>query len=91
MVNTNKVKARIVELGFKYYEVAKALDIDATTLNLKLTNERRIYLTEVSKLCDLLQINTPEQLKEYFDLDFLILPKSHENVIQNVELDTKKR
>lgn len=73
MVKTNKVKARIVELGFTYNMVAKDLDIDQTTLSLKLSNRRRIYLDEVAKLCRILDICTPEQLKEHFNLDFLIL------------------
>ena len=73
MVRTNKVKARIVELGIQHYKVAKYLGIDPATLTLKLSNKRRIYLDEVVKLCKILDINTAEELKEYFNLDFLIL------------------
>ena len=80
MVKTNKVKGRIVELGIGYNEIAEYIGIDRTTLSLKLSNERRIYLIEVAKLCEILQINTTEQLKTYFNLDFLLLPSSHENV-----------
>lgn len=73
MVQTNKVKARIVELGFTYREVAESIGMDYTTLSLKLSNKRRIYLDEVAKLCKILQISSSDQLREYFNLDFLIL------------------
>lgn len=73
MVRTNKVKARIVELEIPHYKVAKYLGIDPATLTLKLNNKRRIYLDEVVKLCNILKINTAKELKEYFNLDFLIL------------------
>ena len=73
MVRTNKVKARIVELGIGYPKVAKYLGINSATLSLKLSNKRRIYLDEVIKLCKILKITTAEELKEYFNLDFLIL------------------
>lgn len=80
MVRTYKVKARIMELGLTFFKVAEYLDIDVATLSLKLNNKRRIYLDEVVKVCEILEINTAEQLKEYFNLDFLILSQSHENV-----------
>ena len=73
MVRTNKVKARIVELGIGYSKVAKYLGINSATLSLKLSNKRRIYLDEVVKLCKILKITSAEELKEYFNLDFLIL------------------
>jgi len=73
MVKTNKVKARIVELGYSYVRLAQDMDMDYSTLNSKLSNKRRIYLDEVANLCKLLKINTAEQLKDYFNLDFLIL------------------
>lgn len=73
MVQTNRVKAKIVERGLRYNDVAEYLDIDYATLSLKLSNKRRIYLDEVAKICTLLKITTAEELKYYFELDFLIL------------------
>lgn len=82
MVKTNKVRARIVEMGLSYNSIAKEIDIDKSTLSLKINNKRPIYLTEVVSLCKILKIDTAEELKDYFSLDFLILPKSHENVTE---------
>lgn len=73
MINTNRVKARIVERGLTYRKVAEDMGINYTTLSLKLRNKRDIYLTEVSKLCKILGIHTKEELLYYFNIDFLIL------------------
>ena len=71
MVNSRKVKARIVELGFTQDDVAENIGMDVSTFNQKINNKRRIYIDEVAKLCDYLKINTTTELQEYFGLDFL--------------------
>lgn len=78
-VNTCKVKARILELGLTQDGVAKDMNLDYSTLNLKINNKRRIYMDEVYNLCEILDIKTPTDLKEYFGLDFLNLISSREN------------
>lgn len=78
MINTNKIKARIVELGLNQDSIAKEIGIDYSTFNLKINNKRRIYMDEVVELCKLLKINTPADLKDIFELDFLFVPKSCE-------------
>ena len=71
MVKTDLLKARIVGRGLQYQDVAKALDIDYSTFNLKIGNKRRIYMDEVADLCNFLEIHTLEEFKYYFNVDFL--------------------
>ena len=78
MINTLKVKSRIVELGITQESVANYLGLDYSTLNLKINNKRRTYIDELVKLCEILQINKPDDLKIYFGLDFIILPNTCE-------------
>lgn len=65
MVNTLKLKARIMELGLIQKDVAKALNISASTVSQKINNVRPMYLKEADILADLLKINTTE-FGEYF-------------------------
>lgn len=83
MVNSLKVKARIMELGLNQEDVAKKLGIDYSTLNLKINNNRRFYFDEIGKLCEILGINTSSQLHEYFGVDFLILTESRQNATED--------
>lgn len=85
MVNSLKIKARIMELGLSQEDVANYVGVDYSTLNLKINNNRRFYVDEVAKLCEILKINTSTQLREYFGLDFLILADSREKAtVENV-------
>ena len=79
MVNTNKIKARMVELGLTQGIAAKQMGIDYSTLNQKINNKKRFFADEVGKLCKILKITTHAELKEYFGLDFLIVSSSCEN------------
>ena len=84
MVNSLKVKARIMELGLNQDDVAKELGIDYSTFNLKINNNRRFYVDEVAKLCEILDIKTSTQLSEYFGFDFLILANSRQNATEDM-------
>lgn len=64
MIDTRKVKARMVLLGLTQPDVANALGINVATFNAKLNGTRRIYLDEYIKLCEILQLNTAEERKE---------------------------
>jgi len=64
MIDTRKVKARMVMLGLTQPEVAKALNINVATFNQKLNNNRRIYLDEYYKLCNILNLHTAEEREE---------------------------
>lgn len=84
MVNTRKVKARVIELGLTQKDIAKDMGLDYTALNLKLNNKRRLYIDEVGKLCKILKIGTKEDLHDYFGIDFLVIPDFRQNAKQEV-------
>jgi transcriptional regulator with XRE-family HTH domain len=65
MVNTLKLKARMVEFGLTQKDIAEHLNIASSTASLKINNIRPMYLKEADLLADLLKINT-EQFGEYF-------------------------
>lgn len=65
MINTLKVKARMVEFGKTQKDIGEALGIAAATVSQKINNVRPMDLSEAEKLCEILQIN-PDQFGEYF-------------------------
>lgn len=65
MVNTLKLKARIVECGLKQKDVAKALSVAPSTVSQKINNIRPMYLEEADLIASLLKIDTM-QYGEYF-------------------------
>jgi transcriptional regulator with XRE-family HTH domain len=70
MVNTNKLKGRIISEGFNSKEVAGALKIALPTLSQKLNNKRPWYLTEVEALAKLLNIKA-EEFTNYFFVNYV--------------------
>lgn len=71
MLNTSKVKARMVLLGLTQLDVAKAMKINVATFCAKLNGSRRIYLDEYIKLCKILQLNTAEEREGLLDVAFI--------------------
>ena len=67
------------ELKLTQEDVAKSMGLDPTTFNFKLNNNRRFYIDEVAKLCEILEIKTQVELREYFGLDFLSISNICEN------------
>lgn len=65
MVNSNKLKGRIVELGLTQKDLAKALGIATTTISQKINNVRSMSLNEAFTIADILKI-PDEQFREYF-------------------------
>ena len=65
MINSNKVKGRLVELGLTQKDVAQALGVAQPTANQKINNIRSMDLEEAEKLSDLLQLR-PEEFQLYF-------------------------
>lgn len=65
MVNTLKLKARIMEFGFNQKDIAKVLNLAPSTVSQKINNVRPMYLKEADILANLLKINTME-FGEYF-------------------------
>ena len=65
MINTNKVKGRIVELGMTQQEIAEHLGLAQPTLSQKLNNLRAMDLEEAEKLSKILNIPN-EEFGSYF-------------------------
>lgn len=56
MINTLKIKSRIMELGLKQSDIARALDISLPTANQKINNVRPLNMQEARKISQLLKI-----------------------------------
>ena len=58
MVNTNLLKARIIELGYTQGYVAEQMCISYQSFNYKLNNSngREFTVSEIDKLCKILKI-----------------------------------
>lgn len=65
MINTNKIKARMVELQLTQKDVAKSLGLAQPTVNQKINNIRPMDLDEAEKLSSLLNIS-PDEFSMYF-------------------------
>ena len=70
MINTNKIKGRIVELGMTYKDVAAELELALPTVSQKINNVRPMYLDEAEKLARLLKIK-PEDFAIYFFTNYV--------------------
>ena len=58
-INSNKLKAKIMENEFTRADVAKMLGISANSLSRKLNGKTEFVLSEVVGLCDILNIDKP--------------------------------
>lgn len=65
MINTNKLKGRIVEKGLTQGDVAKALDLATPTISQKINNIRAMSLNEAFAIAELLDI-PDNKFREYF-------------------------
>ena len=65
MINSKKIKGRLVELGMTQKDISSYLGISQPTVNQKINNTRPMGLDEAEKIADLLQISS-EEFKEYF-------------------------
>ena len=65
LINSNKLKGRLVEKGLTQKDVADILGIAQPTVNQKINNVRPMDLNEAEKLAELLDIK-PEEFQIYF-------------------------
>lgn len=65
MLNGNKIKGRMRELGIVQADVAKRLNVAEATVSLKLNGKRPMDLDEAKELADMLNISN-EQFGAYF-------------------------
>lgn len=66
MINTRKIKGRIVEMGLTQKDVSAALGLAQPTINQKINNIRPMNLDEAEKLADLLKIPSKEFANYFF-------------------------
>lgn len=65
MINTNKLKARIVELGLTQKALADALGVATPTISQKINNIRSMDVREAFIIAEVLKI-PDEDFREYF-------------------------
>ena len=66
MVNTAKLKARIMLEGYTQRTLAKETKIGVTPLNEKINNKRVFRCDEVDAICLVLHITDSEEMREIF-------------------------
>lgn len=75
MLNTLKIKARIVELGLNQRDVAKALNISLPAANQKINGVRPLNMHEARKISKLLRIEDIEFVK-FFYIDCCVMQEN---------------
>ena len=60
MINSSKLKGRIVEKGETFQSIAPKIGCSAYTLGKKVSGETPINLEEITKLCKILEIKDDE-------------------------------
>jgi transcriptional regulator with XRE-family HTH domain len=65
MVNSNKIKGRIVELGLTQKDLAKALSVALPTVSQKINNVRSMNVKEAFIIAEVLNIPDKE-FRDYF-------------------------
>lgn len=66
MTDVEKLRERIDHSGYKLSFIADKLNITPQGLYLKLKNTSEFKATEIQILCNLLEINDPEEMKAIF-------------------------
>ena len=66
MFNQKLLKAKIIAQGLTRAEMAKKIGISLTTLNYKLNGRQELKLSEVKKICTILNLNKTEREKIFF-------------------------
>lgn len=61
-MNTNKIKAKIVERGMTQREVAEIIGILANSFSRKINGKRDFLLSEAIKLCSVLNLENPREI-----------------------------
>lgn len=66
MIQGNKIKARMVELGISQNDAAEAIGIKQPTFSQKCNGVRDFKTSEVQKLVELLKIDSEDVAKYFF-------------------------
>lgn len=67
MIDTKKIKARMILMGIKQRDVADAWKCATTTASQKLNRKRPISLAEADTLAHLLNLNQEEYYEYFFE------------------------
>ena len=65
MTNSNKIKGRIVEMGYTLSNFSDALNISRPCLRKKINGQSDFKVSEIEKICELLKISRSE-IGNYF-------------------------
>lgn len=65
MINSRRLKGRLVEKGFTQKEIANRLGIAQASMNLKLNGQRAMSIDEACFLAEILDIN-PLEFSDFF-------------------------
>ena len=60
MIDANKIRGRITEMGMTHQQVAKEIGMSAKTFSIKLNNGK-FGLDEADKMVEVLKIDQPEK------------------------------
>lgn len=67
MVNTRKLRGRIIEQGFNYEKVAEVMNLSACTFGKKLRNVSQMTLDEAKLLMIFLEIPADEFFEYFYE------------------------
>ena len=79
MINTNKLKGKIVENGYNLGSFANAINISRQSLRNKLNGASDFRASEIDKICSLLGIKTEEMETYFFIANVPVLETSIKN------------
>lgn len=69
MVNSRKIKARLIELGFTQKDLADVIGCRATSLNLKINNKRPMTLRDADRIGKFLSLSDQDYYYYFFAPD----------------------
>ena len=61
MLAKNKLRAKIIEVGYSQSDVADEIGISKTAFSNKINDKCDFTLTEIQKICNLLNLNEEER------------------------------
>lgn len=76
MTNSNKLRGRIVEMGFTMESFSEAVGISRPSLRAKLSGAREFKASEIQRSCDVLSISRRDIGEYFFAPDVPVLETS---------------
>ena len=66
MVNSNLLRGKIMSMGYTQDSIAQKMKISANTLSAKINGKSEFDLGQVEMLCDMLHIDSADEIKDIF-------------------------